>query len=176
LLLLDAFAQLLTATMQMGAHGAYWQLKRLRNLLVAPFFLMVEHQNGPLHRAQLLQLALYRISELPFRKLLLSVEAGVLQAAFPIALVFRKRHQGKVIAATALPFVLGYVGDNAVEVGAEQSFAAKRGECPVEAEKDLLGKVVNVFPAAGEAHESAEDHGLMVSDDLLEAEVGGQGE
>jgi hypothetical protein len=162
--------------MQMGAHGAYGQLKRLGNLLVAPFFLMVEHQNGPLHRAELLQLALYRIPELPFSKLLLSVETGMLKAAFPIALVFSKRHQGKVITAAALPFVLGYVGDNAIEVGAEQSFTTKRGECPVEAEKDLLSKIVDMFPAPGETHEGAEDHGLMVSDDLLEAEVGGQGE
>ena len=159
----------------MCAHGAYGQLKRLRNLLVAPFFLMVEHQNGALHWAELLQLALYRIPELPFGKLLLSVEAGVPEAALPIALLFSKRHQGKVFAAAALPFVLGYVGDDAIEVGAEQSFAAKRGKCPVEAEKDLLGKVVDMFPAAGEAHEGAEDHGLVVSDDLLEAEVGGQG-
>src|ERR1700722_64700 len=136
---------------------------------------MVEHQNGPLYRAELLQLALYRIPELSFGKLLLSVETGVLEAAFPATLLIRKRHQGKVIAAAALPFVLGYVGDYAIEVGAEQSFPAKCGKCPVEAQKDLLGKVVDMFPAAGEARERAEDHGLMVLDNLLEVEVGGQG-
>jgi hypothetical protein len=146
------------------------------NLLVAPFFLMVEHQNGPLHGAELLQLALYRIPELSFGELFLGIETGVWEAAFPVALLFSKRHQGKVIAAAALPFVLGYVGDDAIEIGAEQSFAAKRGKRPVEAEKDLLGEIVDMFPAAGEAHEGAEDHGLMVSDDLLEAEVGGQEE
>jgi hypothetical protein len=123
-----------------------------------------------------LQLALYRIPELPFGELLLGVETGVLQAAFPIALLFGKRHQGKVVAAAALPFVLGYVGDDAIEIGAEQSFAAKRGQCAVEAEKDLLGKIVDMFAAAGETHEGAEDHGLMVTDDLLEVGVGGQGE
>ncbi len=100
----------------------------------------------------------------------------MLQAAFPVALLFRKGHQGKVVAAAALPFVLGDVGDDAIEVGAEQGFAAKRGKRAVEAEKDLLGKIVDMFPAAGEANEGAEDHGLMVLDDLLEAEVGGQGE
>ena len=160
----------------MGAHRAYGQLKRLRNLLVAPFFLMVEHQDGPLHGTELLQLALYRIPELPFGKLLLRVETRVLQAAFPIALLFGKRHQGKVVAAAALPFVLGYVGDDAIEVGAEQSFAAKRGKCAVEAEKDLLGKIVDMFAAAGKANEGAKDHGLMVADDLLEAGVDGMQE
>jgi hypothetical protein len=40
-----------------------------------------------------------------------------------------------------------------------------------------LREIVDMFAAAGKAHERAKDHGLMVSDDLLEAEVGGlQGE
>jgi hypothetical protein len=173
---LNAFAKLLAAAMQVCAHGAYRQPERLRNLLVTPFFLMVEHQYGPLHRAELLQLAFYRIPELPFGKLLLSVEAGMLEAAFPVALFFREGDQGTVVTAAALPFILGYIGDDAIEVGAEQSFAPKRGKRPVEAEKDFLGEIVDMFTAAREAHEGAEDHGLMVLDDLLEAEVSAQGE
>ena len=176
LLSLDAFAKLFAATVQVRAHRANGQFERLRNLLVTALLLMVEHQNGPLNRAKLLQLLLYRIPELPFGKLLLRVGAGMLQAAFPVALLFRKGDQGTVITAAALPFVLCDVGDDAIEIGAEQGLAAKCWKRPVKPKKYLLGKIVDMFAAAGQANEGAEDHGLMVPDDLLETEVGGQGE
>ena len=163
--------------MQVRAHGANRQFERLRNLLVTALLLMIEHQYGPLDRAELLQLLFYRIPELLFGKLLLRVRAGVWQAIFPVRFFIRKGNQGPIVAAAALPFILGHVGDDAIEVGAEQGFAAEGAKRPVEAEKDLLGKIVDMFAAAGEANEGAEDHGLMVSDDLLEAGVAGlQGE
>jgi hypothetical protein len=82
---------------------------------------------------------------------------------------------GAVVAAAALPLVLSYVDCDAVEIGGEERFTAKAGEGTVETEEDLLGKVFKVFPAAGEAQEGAEYHGLMVADHLLEGEIGLQG-
>jgi hypothetical protein len=82
---------------------------------------------------------------------------------------------GAVVAAAALPLVLRYVDGDAVEIGGEEGFAAKTGEGSVEAEENLLGEVFEVFPAAGQAQEGAEDHGLMVAYDLLEGEIGLQG-
>jgi hypothetical protein len=159
--------------MQMRAHGANRQFERLRNLLITALLLMIEHQYGPLDRAELLQLLFYRIPELLLGKLLLRVWAGVWQAIFPVRVLIRKGNQRPVVAATALPFVLGHVGDDAIQVGAEQGFAAKGTQRPVEAQKDLLGKIVDMFAAAGQANKGAEDHGLMVSDNLLEAGVAG---
>jgi hypothetical protein len=51
--------------------------------------------------------------------------------------------------------------------------AAKRGTRAVEPQKHFLGQIVDVLAAAGEPNKGAEDHRLMVSDDLLEAGVGG---
>jgi hypothetical protein len=119
-----------------------------------------------------LQLLLYRISELPLGELLLRIRAGVGHAIFPVGLLFGEGNQGAVVAAAALPFILGHVGDDAIEVRAEQSVTAEAAEGPVQAEKDLLGEIVDMFPAAGQTNEGTEDHGLMVSDDLLEAGVG----
>ncbi len=44
----------------------------------------------------------------------------------------------------------------------------------VEAEEDVLGEVVEMLAAAGEAQEGAEDHVLMVAYHLLEGEIGVQ--
>jgi len=63
-----------------------------------------------------------------------------------------------------------------IEIGGEQGFAAKGWKGAVKAEKDLLRKIVDVFAASGKAQQGAKDHGLMVSDNLLEAGVGAQGE
>ena len=79
-----------------------------------------------------------------------------------------------IVAATAFPFVLGDVDCDSIEVCGKEGFATKVGEGPVEAEKDLLGKVIEVFPAAGKTQEGSEDHGLMVADHLLEGEIGVQ--
>ena len=79
---------------------------------------------------------------------------------------------GVAVAAAALPLVLGDVDGDAVEVGSDEGFAAKAGQGAVEAEKDVLGEVVEMLAAAGEAQEGAEDHVLMVAYHLLEGEIG----
>ena len=163
--------------MQVRSHCTNGQFERLRYLLVTTLFLMVEHEDGPLHRAELLQLLFYRIPELALGKLLLGVQAGVGQTIFPVSLLTRKGNQGTVVTPAALPLILGHVGDDAVEVGAEQGIATEGAQSPVEAEKNLLGKIVHVLAAAGKANKGSEDHRLMVSDNLFEAEVDGvQGE
>ena len=72
-------------------------------------------------------------------------------------------------ALTALPLVLRNVDCDAVEVGADERFAAKAGQGAIETEEDVLGEVVDVIGVAGETREGAEDHLLMIADDLLEA-------
>jgi hypothetical protein len=162
--------------MQMGAHGTNRQFERLRDLLVTLLLLMIEHKNGPLNPAELLQLLVYRIPKLPFGKLLLRVGSRMGEAIFPVCLFLGKGDQGPVVPAPALPFILGHVGHDAIQVSAQQGIAAEGGQSPIEAEKNLLREVVDMFAATGEANEGAEDHVLMVSDNLLEAGFNGQGE
>ena len=79
-----------------------------------------------------------------------------------------------IVAAAALPLVLGDVDGDAVEVGGDQGFSAKAGQGAIEPQEDLLGEVVDVLTAASEAQEGAEDHRLMVANQLLEGEIGVQ--
>ena len=78
------------------------------------------------------------------------------------------------VAAAALPLVLRDVHRDAVEIGGDKGFAAKTRQSSVEAEEDFLCQVVEMLAAAGEAQKGAEDHGLMVADQLLEGEIGVQ--
>jgi hypothetical protein len=78
---------------------------------------------------------------------------------------------GVAVAAAALPLVLGDVDGDAVEIGGDEGIAAEAGEGAVEAKEDILGEVVEVFAAAGEAQEGAEDHVLMVAYHVLEGEI-----
>jgi len=79
-----------------------------------------------------------------------------------------------------LPLVLGDVDRDAVEVGADERFAAKAGQRAEEPEKDILGEIVErgIMGAAGappgEAQQGAEDHLLVIADDLLETWLNGQ--
>ena len=81
---------------------------------------------------------------------------------------------GVTVTASALPLILGYVYGDAVEVSGDEGVAAKVGQGAVEAKEDVLGEIVEVLAAAGEAQEGAEDHLLMVTDHLLEGEIGVQ--
>jgi len=81
---------------------------------------------------------------------------------------------GVTVTAPALPLVLRDVDGDAVEIGGDEGVAAKAGEGAVEAEEDVLGKVVEMLAAAGESQEGAEDHVLMVVHHLLEGEIGVQ--
>jgi hypothetical protein len=103
------------------------------DLLVTSLLLMVEHQNSSFHRAELLQLILHRIPKLSLGKLLLSVGAGMWEAIFPVGLLVREGDEGALVTAAPLPLILRDVGDDAIEIGAEQGFATKGWKRPVEA-------------------------------------------
>lgn len=112
--------------------------------------------------------------ELSFFDLLLGVAVGVGEAVFPAGGLVGEREVGAVVAAAALPLVLRDVDGDAVEVSGDEGFAAETGEGAVETEEDVLGEIVEVLAAAGEAQESAKDHLLMVAYHLLEGEIGVQ--
>jgi hypothetical protein len=116
---------------------------------------------------------IHRIPELPFRKPLFGIGIRVRQPLFPFRFLVRKRYQRPVVPSPPLPFILRDVGDDAIEIGGQQCFTAKPRQGPVEAEKDLLRKIIDMFAATREANERAEDHGLVVPDNLLESGVGG---
>lgn len=96
------------------------------------------------------------------------------ETVFPTGGFVCERDVGVAVAAAALPLVLGYVDGDAVEIGGDEGVAAKAGQGAVEAEKDVLGEVVEMLAAAGEAQQSAKDHVLMVAYHLLEGEIGVQ--
>lgn len=135
---------------------------------------MIEDKNGSLDLAEAEELLIDRLLELALFYLLLGVAAGMRKALLPSGGVVGERDMRAIIAASAFPLVLGDVDGDSVEVGGEEGLATKVGEGSVEAKKDLLGKVVEVLPAAGETQEGPEDHGLMVADHLLEGEIGVQ--
>ena len=136
---------------------------------------MIEDKNGSLDLAEAQELLIDRLLELAFFYLLLGVAAGMGQTLLPCGGVVGERDMSAIVAAPAFPLVLGDVDGDAVEVGGKEGLATKVGEGSVEAKKDLLGKVVEVFPAACQAQEGSEDHGLMVADHLLEGEIVVQG-
>ena len=155
----------------MGSHRADGHAERVGNLLVAALFLMIEDEDGSFDLAELLNLLFDRLLELAFFYLLLGVAIRVGEAVFPAGGVVGEGDVGVAVAAAALPLVLRDVDGDAVEVGGDEGFAAKAGEGAVEPEEDVLGEVVEVFAAAGEAQEGAEDHVLMVAYHLLEGEI-----
>jgi len=156
----------------MGPHGSDGHIERVGDLLVGALFLMIEDEDGSLNVAELLELLFDGLLKLALLYLLLGVAVGVGEAVFPAGGVVGERDVGAVVAAAALPLVLGDVDGDAVEVGGDEGFAAEAREGAVEAEEDVLGEIVEVLAAAGEAQEGAEDHVLMVAYDLLEGEIG----
>src|SRR6266849_10915015 len=155
----------------MGSHGSDGHTERVGNLLVGALFLMIEDEDGSLNVAELLELLFDGLLELALLYLLLGVAVGVGEAVFPAGGVVGEGDVGTVVAAAALPLVLSDVDGNAIEVGGDEGFAAEAGEGGVEAEEDVLGEIVEVLAAAGEAQEGAEDHVLMVAYHLLEGEI-----
>ena len=155
----------------MGSHGSDGHTERVGNLLVGALFLMIEDEDGSLNVAELLELLFDGLLELALLYLLLGVAVGVGEAVFPAGGVVGEGDVGTVVAAAALPLVLSDVDGNAIEVGGDEGFAAEAGEGAVEAEEDVLGEIVEVLAAAGEAQEGAEDHVLMVAYHLLEGEI-----
>ena len=174
LTLLKGFPQLLAASVQMGAYCADGKAQGVGDLIVTALFLMIEDEDGALDLAEALELLFDGPLELTFFDLLLGVGVGVGETVFPAGGVVGEGDVGVAVAAAALPLVLGDVDGDAVEVGGDEGFAAKAGERAVEAEKDVLGEVVEMLATAGEAQEGAEDHVLMVAYHLLEGEIGVQ--
>ena len=135
---------------------------------------MVEDDDGSLNLTEALELHFNGLLELALFYELLGVAVGVCEAVFPCGGFVREGDVGTVDAATALPLVLGDVDGDAVEIGGDEGFAAEAGQGAVETEEDILGEIVDVFVAASQTQEGAEDHGLMVAYQLLEGEVGVQ--
>ena len=156
----------------MGSHRADGHAQSVGDLLVGTFFLMVENEDGSLDLAEVLELLFYRLLKLAFFYLLLGISVGMGETVFPARGVVGKRDVGAVVAASALPLVLGDIDGDAVEVSGDEGIAAKTGKGAVETKEDVLCEVVDVFAAAGEAQEGAEDHVLMVAYHLLEGEIG----
>ena len=75
--------------------------------------------------------------------------------------------EGFSVFAASLPFVLGDVDDDAVEVGGDGGVAAEVGEGAVEAEEGFLGEVFDVGAGAGHARERAEDEPLVLVDECF---------
>jgi hypothetical protein len=174
LTLLNAFAQLFAAAMQMGPDGAEGEAEGVGDLLVGALFLMIEDEDCPFNLAQELELLFDGLLELALFELLLGVAAGVGETVFPTGGVVGERDVGAVVAAAAFPLVLGDVYGDAVEIGGDEGFAAEAGQGAVEAEEDVLSEIVDVLAAAGETHQGAEDHVLVVVHELLEGEIGVQ--
>ena len=81
---------------------------------------------------------------------------------------------GAIISPPPLPLILCDIHRDPVKIRGDQGFTAKARQRPVEPQKDVLGKIVDVFATASQAQQSAEDHCLMVAYQLLEGEIGVQ--
>ena len=173
-MLLKALPQLFAAAVQMGPYGADGHAEGVGDLLVAALLLMIEDEDGSFDVAETLELLFDGLLEFALLDLLFGVAVWVREAVFPSGGVVGERDVGVAVAAAAFPLVLCDVDGDAIEVGGNEGFPAEAGESAVEAEEDLLGEVVEVFAAAGEAQEGAEDHGLVVLHHLLESKVGVQ--
>jgi hypothetical protein len=154
--------------MKMRSDGTDGQIQGIGDLIVGAFFLMIEDENGALDLAEALEVLFDGLLELMLLDLLFGIAAGVREAVLPAGGVVGEGDESEFVAAAAFPLVLSNVDGDAVEIGGEEGFAAKAGEGAVEAEEDLLGEVVDVFPAAGEPQKGAEDHRLVVAYHLLE--------
>ena len=158
----------------MSSHGSDGHTECVGDLLVGALFLMIEDEDGSLDVAEALELLFDGLLELAFFYLFLGVAVRVGEAILPAGGVVGEGDVGVAVAAAAFPLVLRDVDGDAVEVGGDEGFAAKAGEGAVEAEEDVLGKVVEMLAAAGETQEGAEDHVLMVAYYLLEGAIGVQ--
>jgi hypothetical protein len=144
------------------------------DLFVAALLLMIKDEDGSLDVAETLEVLFDGLLELALLQLLLGVAVGVGETVLPGGDIIGEGDVEVAVAAAALPLVLGDVDGNAVEIGRNEGVSTKAGQGAIEAEKDVLGKVVQVLSAAGEAQEGAEDHVLMVAYYLLEGEIGVQ--
>jgi hypothetical protein len=171
LALLDGFTKLFAPTVKVSPHRSDRHPQRIRNLLVAAFFLMIEDQDRPLNLTEKLKLFLHSLLELAFFYLLLGVAVGVRKPFLPRRSFVRKRNVGAVITSPPLPLILRNIHRDPVEISCDQGFAAKTRQGSVEPQKDILRKIIDMLTTAGQAQQGAEDHRLMVAYQLLEAEI-----
>jgi hypothetical protein len=158
----------------MSPDGSDGHPQGIGDLLVGALLLMIEDEDGSFYLAEALEVLFDRLLELSFLELLLGVAVGVGETVFPVGGVVGEGDVGIAVAASTLPLILSDVDGDAVEIGGDESIAAKVGKGAVETEEDVLGEIVKVLAAAGEAQKGAEDHLLMVAYDLLEGEIGVQ--
>jgi hypothetical protein len=158
----------------MSPDSADGHAESVGDLLVGTLLLMIEDEDGALDVAEALEVLFDGLLELALLYLLLGVAVGMGETVLPAGDVVGERDVGVAVATAALPLVLGDVDGDAVEVSGDEGIAAKAGQGAVETEEDVLGEVVEVFAAAGEAQKGAEDHVLMVAYHLLEGEIGVQ--
>ena len=159
----------------MGSHSADGHAECVSDLLVGSLFLMVQDQYGSFDLAELVQLLFDGLLKLALFHLLFGVAFGMRKTLFPAGDIVGERDVGAVVFSAALPLVLSYVHGDSVEIGGDEGFAAEVGQGAIEPDKDLLRKVVDMLAASGEAQKRAEDHCLMIANQLLEGEIGVQG-
>jgi hypothetical protein len=172
----DEIAELLAAAMEMGADGVEGQVEGEGDVFVAALLLVEEDEDGALGVGELEEGAVDGFEGLTVGELLLGV-GGWGGEGFDEVGDFLVGIEGGgegvgAVAAAALPLVLGYVEEDAVEVSGEFGVALEVRKTAVEAQEDLLGEVLDAVRGAGEALEGAEDHLLVLADDLLERELG----
>jgi len=169
-MLLNGFAKLFAPTMKVRSHRADRKPQRIRDLLVAAFFLMIEDQHRPLNFAEKLKLFFDGLLELLFFYPLLGIAVGVRQPILPGRRFVRERYV-RAVVAPPLPLVLRDINRDPVEIGGDQGLTAKTRQRPVEPQKDILRKIIDVLTASGQAEEGTEDHRLMIAYQLLEGEI-----
>ena len=126
----------------MSPDSTYGHTEGVGDLLVGALLLMIEDEDGSLDVAQTLEVLFDRLLELALLQLLLGVAVGVGETVFPGGAIIGEGDMDVAVAAAALPLVLGNVDGDAVEVGRNEGVSTKAGQGAIEAEKDVLGKVV----------------------------------
>lgn len=177
--LLDGGSEALAATVQVGTNGVERQVESCGDAFVTEVFLMVKDEDGAFRFRKgeegLLDKRLRLVvgKELfrgtgvlvnGVRRLVLKPGGRVLVACAGGGL-----HEMLPIAAASGPLILGDVDGDAVKVGRKLGIAAKVRESAIKAEEDLLGEIFDVHAGTGEAMQRAEDSGLVLADEYLEA-------
>src|ERR1700754_281078 len=160
--------------MQMRSYGSDRHTQGIGDLLVAALLLMIKDENGPLDLAQALQLLFDGLLKLTLLQQLGGIPIGMGKTVFPCRCFVRERDMTLAVAAAALPLVLSHVNSDAIQIRGNQGIAAKAGQRAVKTQEDILGEIIEVLAAAGQAQQGAKDHLLMVAYHLLEGEIGGQ--
>ena len=108
-------------------------------------------------------------------EMLLGARRRMLEAIFPGSGVVRQGYVVMRQAMAALPLVLRDVDRDAIKISADKGLVAEAGQCAEEAQEDVLRQIVDVLLAPDEPRECAEDHRLMLLNNLLECGCAGQG-